>query len=135
MSGLQVLIGLNSPRISADALGFMSKVSNWLGEPRVENHDARFFIVSRRHRAHRLQRRSFESVSPIAPSDPTCRKSRRVILSQVVIEPLPVALSIAAQFHVWFVQNTLLSKPKYARNHLFVNVKSQLSPFLKTRYG
>ena len=37
---------------------------------------------------------TFESVRPIAPSAPTCRKSRRVIPSQVVIEPFPLTLSI-----------------------------------------
>ena len=35
-----------------------------------------------------------DRLSPIAPSAPTSRKSRRVIPSQVVIEPLPVTLSI-----------------------------------------
>ena len=31
--GTDVAIGLNSPRISAGASGFMSKVSRWLGPP------------------------------------------------------------------------------------------------------
>ena len=36
MSGLFVLIGLNGPRISRGASGFMSKVSIWLGAPRLK---------------------------------------------------------------------------------------------------
>ena len=36
MPGALVLIGLNGPRISAGASGFMSKVSSWLGAPRLK---------------------------------------------------------------------------------------------------
>src|SRR3989442_366675 len=37
---------------------------------------------------------NFDIESPSAPSVPTCKKSRRVIPSHVVIEPFPVILSI-----------------------------------------
>ncbi len=36
MSGLLVRMGLNGPRISAGASGFMSQVSIWLGAPRLK---------------------------------------------------------------------------------------------------
>ncbi len=36
MSGDAVEIGLNGPRISAGASGFMSNVSSWLGAPRLK---------------------------------------------------------------------------------------------------
>jgi hypothetical protein len=45
---------------------------------------------------------SFERVKPIALRVPTCRKSRRVIPSQVVMEPLPVTLSMASRHHTAF---------------------------------
>src|SRR2546426_1252617 len=100
MSGLFVLIGLNGPRISAGAFGFMSNVSNWLGAPRLKImiHDFSSFPAATAPRDWRAA--NFESDKPSAPSVPTCRKSRRVIPSQVAIEPLPVILSM-----VWRFQN------------------------------
>src|SRR6266850_6072275 len=38
-----------------------------------------------------------DSVKPSAPRVPTCKKSRRVMPSQVVIEPSPVTFSITLQ--------------------------------------
>src|SRR4051812_48573422 len=93
MSGLLVLIGLNGPRISEDAPGFMSKVSNWLGAPRLKIRiQALSLDLSTAPSACRAA--NFERVNPSAPRVPTCRKSRRVTPSQVVMEPLPVTLSI-----------------------------------------
>ncbi len=36
MPGALVLIGLNGPRISSGASGFMSNRSSWLGAPRLK---------------------------------------------------------------------------------------------------
>src|SRR6476620_443317 len=97
MSGLLVLIGLNGPRISDGAFGFMSNVSNWLGAPKLKimMQDLLSLDLSTAPRAWRVA--NFESVIPIAPRVPTCRKSRRVKPSQVVIEPLAVNFSMAAR--------------------------------------
>src|SRR6476646_6150278 len=97
MSGLLVRMGLNGPRISAGALGFISNVSNWLGAPRLKimMHD----LSSPSLAAPRAcSAANFESVNPRAPSVPTWRKSRRVTPSHVVIDPLPVTLSMAPRF-------------------------------------
>src|SRR5437016_4438073 len=98
MSGLLVLIGLNGPRISAGALGFMSKVSNWLGAPRLKimMHDFSSLLGATPPSACKAA--NLERVSPMALSVPTCRKSRRVMPSQVVIEPLPVNFNILLHF-------------------------------------
>src|SRR5437867_13138682 len=98
MSGLLVLIGLNGPRISDGALGFMSQVSNWLGAPRLKMRMAAFSSLPLLTAPAACSAANFDSVNPIAPSAPTCRKSRRVIPSHVVIEPFPVTLSMALPF-------------------------------------
>src|ERR1051326_8779810 len=96
MSGLLVLIGLNGPRISEGALGFMSKVSNWLGAPRLKimMHDLSSLPEAVAPRD--CSAANFERVRPMVPRVPTWRKSRRAIPSQVVMEPLPVTLSMAS---------------------------------------
>src|SRR5688572_23775769 len=90
MSGLLVRIGLNGPRISRGASGFISQVSNWLGAPRLKImmaalSDPPFFTAPKDCKAAYL-----DIVRPMAPRVPACKKSRRVIPSQVVIEPFPV---------------------------------------------
>src|SRR6266481_1303599 len=97
MSGLLVLIGLNGPRISAGALGLRSKVSNWLGAPRLKIMMQDFSSLPLATAPSAWSAAYLESVSPIAPKAPTCRKSRRLIPSQVVIEPFPVTLSILSR--------------------------------------
>src|SRR5437763_4739634 len=121
MSGLLVLMGLNGPRISEGALGFMSKVSNWLGAPRLKimMHDFSSLPGATAPSAWRAA--NFESDKPSAPSVPTCRKSRRVIPSQVVIEPLPVSLSMAWRFqNLGCVYGGLFQNKNIPKNGQFV---------------
>src|SRR6185503_3541521 len=98
MSGLLVLIGLNGPRISRGASGFMSHVSSWLGAPRLKMSMTAFSSLPFVSAPAALNAASCDRLKPIAPSAPTCRKSRRVIPSHVVIEPLPVTLSMVGSF-------------------------------------
>ena len=94
--GLFVRIGLNGPRISRRRVGLhVQQVSIWLGRAEIEDHDAGLLVVARLHRALRLQTPAdAASVSPMAPSAPTWRKSRRVMPSQVCVEARPVKRSI-----------------------------------------
>src|SRR5208282_2306683 len=97
MSGLLVRMGLNGPRISEGALGFMSQVSIWLGAPRLKIMMHDFSSLPLATAPMDLRAANFAIVSPMAPSAPTCRKSRRVMPSQVVMEPFPVILNITMQ--------------------------------------
>ncbi len=62
MPGAAVAIGLNGPRISAGASGFMSNRSSWLGAPRLKIMMHRLFVVLIGHVAlglgrHQLRQR------------------------------------------------------------------------------
>src|SRR6185369_9129601 len=87
-SGDFVEIGLNGPRISAGASGFISNVSSWLGAPRLK-------IMMAERSSRPITRpaafapKKSASEKPIAPSAPTFRKSRRVVPLQVVAHPWP----------------------------------------------
>src|ERR1051325_7186389 len=95
MSGLLVLIGLKGPRVSEGAFGFMSKVSAWLGAPRLKIKMQDLSSLPEAVAPRDLSAANFERLRPRAPSVPTWRKSRRGMPSQVVIEALPVTLSMA----------------------------------------
>src|ERR1043166_4707315 len=95
MSGFLVLIGLNGPRISEGAFGFMSKVSTWLGAPRLKIKMQDLSSLPEAVAPRDWSAANFERLRPRAPSVPTWRKSRRVMPSQVVIEPLPESFSIS----------------------------------------
>ena len=106
MPGALVAIGLNGPRISAGASGFMSQVSNWLGAPRLkimmqERSSCRFAAAPGAVAARASRAINCGSEKPMAPSVPTCRKSRRVTPSQVWAVPRPMRLSMAASPEVW----------------------------------
>src|SRR5207247_8610454 len=96
MSGLLVWIGLNGPRISRGASGFMSQVSSWLGAPKLKIRMTDFSALPCATAPSALRAARFESVNPRAPSVPTCRKSRRVMPSQVVMEPGPDTFNITS---------------------------------------
>src|SRR4030095_14842966 len=90
-------MGLNGPRISRGASGLRSKRSSWDGAPRlkIKMHALAFSFPedaaspSAASSDHRAMDR------PRAPRVPTRRKSRRAIPSQLMIEPLPVTVSMA----------------------------------------
>src|SRR5439155_24227208 len=94
MSGLLVRIGWKGPRISRGASGFISQVSNWLGAPRLKIMitDCSSLPLATAPMACSAAR--LERVKARAPSARTWRKSRRVMPSQVVREPLPETFSI-----------------------------------------
>src|SRR5439155_17246880 len=94
MSGLTVLIDLKGPRISRGASGFMSQVSNWLGAPRLKIMMTDFSSFPLATAPMACKAAYLESVRPMAPSAPACKKSRRVMPSHVVIDPGPVIFSI-----------------------------------------
>src|ERR1043166_5565026 len=94
MSGLLVLMGLKGPRISDGALGFMSQVSNWLGAPRLKIIMTAFSSLPLVTAPMAWRAANLDKESPMAPRAPTWRKSRRVMPSQVVIEPLPEIFSM-----------------------------------------
>ena len=71
MSGLFVRTGLNGPRISRGASGFMSQVSSWLGAPRLKIMMTDFSSLSRATAPMAFNAAQFESVNPTAPSAPT----------------------------------------------------------------
>src|SRR5262245_19729776 len=75
MPGTVVAIGLNSPRTSAGASGFMSQTSSWLGPPWSRN---RMHERTRVRGARSLARSSSGSDRPKAPNPPSCSKRRRV---------------------------------------------------------
>ena len=103
MPGALVAIGLNGPRISTGASGFMSQVSNWLGAPRLKimMHERLSCGLARPSRPGPQGPSTRGSENPMAPSVPTCRKSRRVTPSQVCAVPRPMRLSMAASPEVW----------------------------------
>ena len=80
MPGTFVEIGLNSPRYSAGAFGFMSHVSIWLGPPRIHkmitdfsrDTDCPFAAAA----ASRLN--NCGSVKPAMPSTPALTNPRRL---------------------------------------------------------
>src|ERR1700678_4233701 len=76
-----VLIGLNGPRMEAGASGFMSQVSNWLGPP-TNIKWIQFTSLLGCTAPIALRRKKWGIVSPRKPSDPACRKSRRLTPSQ-----------------------------------------------------
>src|ERR1700677_514449 len=76
-----VLIGLNGPRMEAGASGFMSQVSNWLGPP-TNIKWIQFTSLLGCTAPIALRRKKCGIVSPRKPSDPACRKSRRLTPSQ-----------------------------------------------------
>src|SRR5881394_546841 len=94
MSGLFVLIGLNGPRISDGAFGFMSNVSSWLGAPRLKIMMQDLLSLDLSTAPSACRAANLDRLRPIAPRVPTCRKSRRLTPSQVVIEPLAVNFSM-----------------------------------------
>src|SRR5881394_4678357 len=96
MSGLLVWMGLNGPRISRGASGFMSQVSNWLGAPRLKMRMQDLSDCCGLTAPAALRPAKVAIEKPRAPSVPTWRKSRRVKPSQVVTEPFPVTCIIAA---------------------------------------
>src|SRR5262245_51972732 len=75
MPGTVVATGLNSPRTSAGASGFMSQTSSWLGPPWSRN---RMHERTRVRGARSLARSSSASDRPKAPNPPSCSKRRRV---------------------------------------------------------
>src|SRR5262249_11316427 len=86
--------GLNGPRISAGASGFMSQRSRWLGAPRLkimmqERSSCPGFTTPAARAAMWSGRER-----PMAPKVPTCRKSRRVTPLHVKALPFPVKVSI-----------------------------------------
>ena len=106
-------IGLNSPRISAGALGFTSHMSRWLGPPsrKIKMHESAvgespgwlatraFEVLLRAIVAVRSSARN--NVARFNPSNalpPSCSISRRDVLSgppQVILEILAKACSKA----------------------------------------
>ncbi len=76
-----VLMGLYGPRMEAGASGFMSQVSSWLGPPTSINW-MQFTSLPACTAPAALRRRKSGIVRPRKPSDPACRKSRRVTPSQ-----------------------------------------------------
>ena len=93
-ASLFVRIGLKGPRISLGASGFMSQRSCWLGAPRLKimMQDLLLFLASTLPSAFSLAKPG--SVSPMALRVPAERKSRRVMPSQVVTEPLSVKVNM-----------------------------------------
>src|ERR1700733_9879897 len=76
-----VFIGLNGPRMEAGASGFISQVSNWLGPPtNIKWIQFTSLLVCTAPIA--LRRKKWGMVSPRKPSEPACRKSRRLTPSQ-----------------------------------------------------
>src|ERR1700684_32299 len=76
-----VLMGLNGPRMEAGASGFISQVSNWLGPPtNIKWIQFTSLLVCTAPIA--LRRKKWGIVNPRKPSDPACRKSRRLTPSQ-----------------------------------------------------
>src|SRR3989475_13046277 len=82
MPGTLVLIGWNSPRISAGAPGFISYVSTWLGPPPRQIMITDFPRPSGATAPAALRRKKSESVNPPSASPPALRKLRREIPSQ-----------------------------------------------------
>src|ERR1700733_9000292 len=76
-----VLMGLNGPRMEAGASGFISQVSNWLGPP-TNIKWIQFTSLLGCTVPIALRRKKWGIVSPRKPSDPACRKSRRLTPSQ-----------------------------------------------------
>ena len=77
MSGDLVRMGLNGPRYSAAASGFMSHKSTWLGAPKLK-----IIMHARSSCPGRTAPASFAASScgsdnPAAPNTPTCKNSRR----------------------------------------------------------
>src|SRR6266704_1397745 len=70
MPGTLVGIGLNSPRYSLGASGFMSKVSRCDGPPLCHTRMQEMSLVG-------AARRTLSSVMPKEPSEPRRRRSRR----------------------------------------------------------
>src|SRR6185312_3841732 len=92
MPGTLVLIGLNSPRISAGSFGLRSYISMWLGPPACQ-----IRITDRRGELEddwAARRRSKPgSVRPPRARLPTFRNERRLMPSQVR-EPRPMNSNI-----------------------------------------
>ncbi len=77
MSGDLVRIGLNGPRYSDAASGFISQRSTWLGAPKLKIiMHARSSCPGRIAPAS-LAASSCGSDNPAAPNTPTCKNSRR----------------------------------------------------------
>jgi len=72
--GILLAIGLNSPRISGGASGFMSNMSRWLGAPGEENNNHRLGLrasfSSAAAAACRLSKS--DKPKPSNPEYPTC---------------------------------------------------------------
>ena len=90
-ASLFVRIGLNGPRISAGASGFMSQRSSWLGPPRLKIMMQERFSWPGRTFPSLAALTYCGSDSPAAASAPTWRKSRR-------LGPLPQSRALSPGF-------------------------------------
>src|SRR6266436_7044337 len=96
MPGTEVAIGLNSPRTSLGAAGFMSHISRWLGPPfkktRMQESALGVCPVPAERELARSKPGRFR---PNSPMPPTCSMCRREILRgpahSVISTPLPLA--------------------------------------------
>jgi hypothetical protein len=85
-----VLTGLNLPRTSAGASGFMSQVSRWPGEP-TRKMVMQFLIFADPSAAPAAwSRNRFGSASVASPADPAVRKLRRVTPEQTGTFAVPM---------------------------------------------
>src|SRR6266852_8585737 len=101
--GTEVAIGLNSPRTSLGAAGFMSHISRWLGPPFKKTRIQESALGACPVPAEREFARSKPGrLKPKRPLPPTCSMWRREILKgpvHLALNLLIAGLSAPREFH------------------------------------